>query len=236
MLTESVYLGENNSMRSIAYLLASTLAMYACGTTGSTSRTANKGLEANSTVKNIDSAIAGGSDMAPTPTPETTSERPKTVRDFFALLPEKYFTLEGCDREKDKDCKAARADYLKAFTEVEDIANGYFKGGCDGAQSCIEMAIFKRPDGSYLVAVATAGEMINDFYFLDYTDGKWTDISVSTVPEFSKKNWYELPRVGTTVKVFSKKIVEKGDDYEISEKGKKLYDLEWKDGKFAIKR
>lgn len=138
-------------------------------------------------------------------------------------------------RESDKDCSKARAEYLKTYTEVEDTANGYFKGGCDGAQSCIEMAIFKRPDGTYLVGLATSGEMMNDFYFLDYKDGKWSDISSTVVPEFSKKNWYELPRVGTTVKVFAKKIVEQGKDYEISEKGKKLYDLEWKDGKFEKK-
>ena len=105
--------------------------------------------------------------------PERDGDQPKTVRDFFNLLPEKYFTLEGCDRAADKDCKKARADYLKTFTIVEDIANGYFKGGCDGGQSCIEMAIFKRPDGTYLIGVATSGEMINDFHFLDYAGGKW---------------------------------------------------------------
>ena len=162
--------------------------------------------------------------------------QPKTVRDFFTLLPDKYFTLEGCYPETDKGCKKARAEYLKAYTEVEDIANGYFKGGCDGAQSCIEMAIFKRPNGTYLVGLATSGEMMNDFYFLNYAGGKWTNVSVATVPGFSKKNWYELPRVGTTVKVFAKKIIEQTNDYEISEKGKKLYDLEWKDGKFERKK
>ena len=153
--------------------------------------------------------------------------------DFFALLPEKYFTLEGCDRASDKDCKKARADYLKTYAEVEDIKNGYFKGGCDGAQSCIEMAIFKRPDGTYLVGVATFAEMMNDFYFLDYAGGKWTDVSTEAVPEYSKKNWYELPRVGTTMKVFSKKIVEETADYEVSDKGKLMYELAWKDGKFT---
>lgn len=182
---------------------------------------------------------APANSAAPAPVTEIplpkTADGPKTIRDFFNLLPDKYFVLEGCDRQTDKDCKKARADYLKTFTEVEDIKNGYFKGGCDGAQSCIEMTIFKRPDETYLVAVMTSGEMMNDFYFLDYKDGKWTDISEKVVPDFSKKNWYELPRVGTTVKVFSKKITEKGDDYEISEKGTKLYDLVWKDGTFTRK-
>jgi hypothetical protein len=144
--------------------------------------------------------------------------------------------LEGCVRETDRDCKKAKIDYLKTFTEVEDTANGYLKGGCDGAQSCLEMAIFKRPDGTYLVAVATSAEMMNEFYFLDYANGKWNDVSADVVPQFSKKNIYEIPRKGTTVKVFSKKIIEKGADYEISDKGEKLYDLEWKNGKFVIKK
>lgn len=160
---------------------------------------------------------------------------PKTVIDYFSLLPDKYFTLEGCMRESDKDCSKARAEYLKTYTEVEDIANGYFKGGCDGAQSCIEMAIFKRPNGTYLVGLATSGEMINDFYFLNYTAGKWANVSSTAIPGFSKNNWYELPRVGTTVRVYAKKITERGPDYEISERGRKLYDLEWKSGRFVKK-
>ena len=216
-------------MKIITLFLASFLGFYACGVTpdsNGSSKPENKASAANT-------GDASATAPAPTPKPATANDGPKTVRDFFALLPEKYFILEGCFRESDKDCSKARAEYLKTFTEVEDIANGYFKGGCDGAQACIEMAIFKRPDGSYLVGLATSGEMMNDFYFLDYKDGKWSDISSTVVPEFSKKNWYELPRVGTTVKVFAKKIDEQGKDYEISEKGKKLYDLEWKDGKFT---
>ena len=199
-------------MKIITIFLASFLGFYACGVTpesNGSSKPENKASAANT-------GDASATAPAPTPKPATADDGPKTVRDFFALLPEKYFILEGCFRESDKDCSKARAEYLKTFTEVEDIANGYFKGGCDGAQACIEMAIFKRPDGSYLVGLATSGEMMNDFYFLDYKDGKWSDISSTVVPEFSKKNWYELPRVGTTVKVFAKKI-----------------DEQWKDGKFT---
>ena len=163
-------------------------------------------------------------------------KNPKTVRDFFTLLPQKYFTLEGCLPAKDKNCVKARSEYLKTFTEVEDTANGYFKGGCDGAQSCLEMALFKRPDNSYVVGLATFAEMMNDYYFLEYKNGKWSDISAKVVPKFNKKNMYEMPRRGTTIEVFAKKITEAGDDYEISEKGAKLYDLEWRGGKFTVKK
>jgi len=168
------------------------------------------------------------------PTPDRATGEPRTVMDFFEKLPEKYFVLEGCDHETDKDCKKARAEYLKNLPGVVDIRNGYFKGGCDGGQSCVEMAIFKRSDGSYLIGLATMHEMGSDFHFLDYAGGAWRDAS-SEVPEFGPKHWYQLPRVGTTMTVFERKITEKGDDYEVTEKGRKLYDLVWKDGKFTRK-
>lgn len=174
-------------------------------------------------------------DQSSKPTVNSQTKEPKTVMDFFALLPEKYFTLEGCFRKTDKDCSKARAEYLKNYKEVEDIKNGYFKGGCDGGQRCIEMAIFKRPDKSYVVALATFGEMLDENYFLDYENGVWTDISAKVIPEFSKDKRYEIPRYGTTVKVFSTKLIEQGDDYEIREKDKNIYDLEWKNGKFLKK-
>lgn len=164
------------------------------------------------------------------------TKEPKTVMDYFALLPEKYFTLEGCFREDDKDCRKARAEYLKNYKEIEDIKNGHLKAGCDGGQRCLEMALFKRPNNTYVIAVATFGEALEENYFLDYKNGVWTDISEKIVPEFSKDKRYEIPRNGTTVKVFSTKLIEKGDDYEVREKDKNIYDLEWKDGKFLKKK
>jgi hypothetical protein len=78
------------------------------------------------------------------------SAGPKTVRDFFELLPQKYFPLEGCaDNPTKRNCDRARAEYLRTFLEVEDTKNGYMRGGCDGAQSCFQMALFKRPDDYY---------------------------------------------------------------------------------------
>ena len=194
------------------------------GLTNSTSAAGNSSAAAADTGAAIPEA---------TPLPGQAKGEPRTIREFFTLLSEKYFILEGCDKATDKNCDKARADYLKTFTEVEDVKNGYFKGGCDGAQACIEMAIFKKADGTYLTGIYTSSEMNNDFYFLEYAGGKWSDVSSSAVPEFSKKNWYEIPRVGTTMKVFAKKITEKGDDYEVSEKGSLLYSLNWKDGKFT---
>ena len=194
---------------------------------------------ANSSATGVNSETkdkAAGTEKTPAAAVADTNQ-PKTVREYFMLLPEKYFVLEGCERAKDKDCKKAKIDYLNTFKEVEDNANAYLKAGCDGAQSCLEMALFKRPDGTFLVAVNRYFEMGNDYFFLDYKNGNWTDVSTRVIPEFSKKNIYEIPRQGTTVKVY-RKIFEKntgdgGDGFETGEKGEKLYDLVWKDGKFS---
>jgi hypothetical protein len=170
-----------------------------------------------------------------TPTPGAKANEPKTVREFFALLPDQYFTLEGCDRATDKNCDRARAEYLKSFLKVDDAANGYLEAGCDGAQSCLTMALFKRTDGTYLVGVNRIFEMGDDYYFLDYRNGKWSDVSAEVVPEFSRRNMYELPRYGTTVTVFAKKIIEEDKDFIISDKGARLYELKWNGEKFAKK-
>jgi hypothetical protein len=166
--------------------------------------------------------------------PESTStqtNQPKTVREFFTLLPQKYFRLEGCEAKTDKNCEKARKEYLKTFLEIEDNKNGYWKSGCDGGQSCLTMAIFKRPDATYIVHILTEFEAGEDSYFLEYKDGKWNDISASVVPEFSQKNTYVPPRQGTTVEVFKKNFPEPN----FSERGEKLYDLVWQNGKFAKK-
>ena len=160
------------------------------------------------------------------------SKPPKTVRDFFNLLPQKYFPLEGCEPRRDKNCERARREYIKTFLEIEDTANGYWRSGCDGAQSCLRMALFKRPDSVYIIAVHTLNEADEINYFLEYKNGKWSDIGARIVPEFSDKYIYELPQKGTTVTVFKKNYPEP----EYSERGAKIYDLQWRNGKFTIKK
>lgn len=160
------------------------------------------------------------------------SKQPKTVRDFFMALPDKYFSLDCCmtmPRSKQK------AEYLKRYLNVEDTANGYLSGYGDAAQEGFVMALFKRPNGSYLIGFYTYGEGgVEDTpwtVFLDHKNGKWTDVSRSMITGYSKYKYiYELPRNGTTVEVFAKD--ENGTDWY---KGRKLHDLAWTNGKFVKK-
>lgn len=160
------------------------------------------------------------------------AQTPRTVREFFNLLPQKYFTLEGCVANPTKaNCDKARREYIENYLEVEDTANGYWKSGCDGAQSCLTLALFKRPNGTYIVALFKEFEEATENYFLEYRGGKWIDIAAQAIPQFSKNNIYELPQNGTTIAVFAK-----NKNGGKAANGKKLYDLVWKSGKFSVKK
>jgi len=179
-------------------------------------------------------APADAQQATPGAFPSARTKQPKTIREFFELLPQKYFTLEGCvANPTKKNCDRARTEYLKNYLEVEDAANGYMRGGCDGAQSCFHMALFKRPDGTYVVGLTTTYELGEDSYFLEYTGSRWRDIGPRVVPGYGKDKVYELPRYGTTVEVYEYKKIA-GEDYR--ERGRKLYNLAWENGTFRIEK
>lgn len=93
----------------------------------------------------------------------------------------------------------ARAEYLKNYLEVEDTANGYMKGDSDGAQMGLKMGLFKRSDGGYLVGLHLFGEGENRNHFLEYSGGRWSDVTRKVIPGYDLKHLYEIPRYGTTV-------------------------------------
>lgn len=165
------------------------------------------------------------------------TKQPKTVRDFFNILPEEYFEIGCCGVHDEPDLEKAHATYLETFLEVDDPANGYLEGRGHAGQGGIKMALFKRPDGTYLVGVDTHTVLTEDNYFLEYRNGRWYDVSAKVVPQFSKNKMYIMPRYGTKIEVFAKNVIEKLDeDQFIYEQGAKLYDLVWKNGKFTIKK
>jgi hypothetical protein len=106
------------------------------------------------------------------------------------------------------------------------------KGGCDGAQKCFTMALFKRPSGTYIVAINKTFETAEETHFLEYTSGNWKDIGAQIIPEFGKEKTYELPRQGTTIAVYELKETDEG----FIERSEKLYNLVWKNGKFSINK
>ena len=157
--------------------------------------------------------------LVATPAPGQSPERPRTVVDYYMLLPDKYF-------------EANRDERLHWMLDpkrgaIVDIANGYLYAPGDGAQRDIYTCLFKRKDGTYLVAVGYNDkdgvfETFLGFYL--YQNGHLRNAPKSIMPvAFNQQYYYEFPRHGTVINVTDKS-------------GRKLFDLVWGGRMFRLKR
>jgi hypothetical protein len=144
---------------------------------------------------------------------------PRTVVDYYMLLPDKYF-------EANRDQRLHWMLDPKRGAIV-DIANGYLYAPGDGAQTDIYTCIFKRSNGEYLVAVGYNDkdgvfETFLDFFV--YDQGHLRNVTKTVLPvRFNKGLYYNLPRRGTKIVV-------------TNTSGKRLYDLVWTGDLFRLKR
>ena len=76
------------------------------------------------------------------------------------------------------------------------------------------MALFQRPDGSYIVGLHSEAERWSDYYFLDYRNGKLRNIS-KTIPQYSLENVYELPRRVKRSMFIGKSLIIRDDLWEL---------------------
>ncbi|MFL6227264.1 MAG: hypothetical protein ACJ741_00640 [Pyrinomonadaceae bacterium] len=142
-------------------------------------------------------ATAAGSGTAAAQSPE-----PKTVADFFLLVPERY--MEGYDRR-------FREEMLRGERRgvVVDIPNGYISYDASDNPSGFEFAIFRKSNGKYLVAYSTGAfyepevDSGPTLFLLSYEGGRWRDVTRATLPVgFDQKLAYKLPRRGRSIEVW----------------------------------
>ena len=155
------------------------------------------------------------------------------LRRVFKAIPSQYFNIHCCDGNAD--------EFIRKYVTVEDPANGFMKGADteeDPKYGSFEMALFRRPDGSYVVGFHSESLRWSDHYFFEYRNGSLKNVS-KTIPQYSLQNVYELPQKGTTIRVYRKKYDHPGEPLGVDnsvKKGRKLYDLVWSNGKFVIRK
>lgn len=150
------------------------------------------------------------------------SIKPKTVVDYFMLLPQKgFFELKMPERKK----------WLYGIKgSVVDTKNDYLRMQGDGAQGSLQVALF-RYKGRVLVAVYNEFEE-GTLHFLCYQKGRWKDVTKATLPvPFNRFFTYTLPRYGTAIKV-----IRGNDFYRSKPSSTKAYDLVWRRGRFIVRR
>jgi len=154
------------------------------------------------------------------------SKPPRTVRDFFMLLPQKYFEIENLDRDKTR--------FLAWGLKVEDRTNDYLEVRGDGSQESLKMKLFKRSNGAPVIGLFIFGEWGEKYFFLEYRNRHWINISKSLIPNYKRSNAYQLPGRGKTIKVFARKNFDPETDFGDDEKY--LYSLVWNHNKFVVKK
>lgn len=150
------------------------------------------------------------------------SSEPKTVRDFFLLVPERY--MVGYDlRFREEMLRGERRGV------IVDIANGYISYDASDNPSGFEFAIFRKNDGRYIVAYSDGvsdnfDEDNYTLFLLSYEGRKWRDVTKELLPvPFNKKLAYKLPRQGRSIEV-----------WDVRER--KLYTLAWRNDRFNLRR
>jgi hypothetical protein len=142
----------------------------------------------------------------------TTISKPVTVVDYYMLLPQDYFEVPV----------ASRKNLIEtSFGGIVDKTNGFLFAQGDGAQPSLDVALFKRTDGSYVVLVHSDATEETDG-FLDFY--QWNGTKLVRVPNllpkpFDPKFTYKIPRHGTTISVASLK-------------GTKRFSYKWNGTKF----
>ncbi len=172
-------------------------------------------------------------------------KEPKTVTDFYLLMPSGSYDLlpQGAGdsylfREDDNlKGKTAITKFRKSLIKIEDIKNGYLRlESAMWDESWMEIALFKK-SYSYIVAISQVecGPACGgDLQLLTFNNQKWTDVTKQFYPPLSKEAretedcHFELPRVGRTLKMWC------GNTEDDNDKGKE-FKFEWDGTKFIGK-
>ncbi|CAA9366461.1 MAG: hypothetical protein AVDCRST_MAG68-4897 [uncultured Gemmatimonadetes bacterium] len=143
-------------------------------------------------------------------TASAQTNEPRTVADFLRAVPERYTV--GYDRRM-------REELLRGERRgvVVDIANGYISYDESDNPSGFELALFRRSDGSYLVAYSTGafhdlrmGQELGNWptlVLLSYEGrGRWRDVTRATLPvAFNRRLAYKLPRRGRRIEAWDER-------------------------------
>ena len=141
----------------------------------------------------------------------------RTVTDFYLILPgsingirgtedseipgfENDFFFYANERNESRD---AIAKYRKSLIKIEDVRNGYLRLESNDWKGWAEIALFKKVDGSYVVAISQVGcepNCTGGILFATYKNGRWKNVTQQVFPLSSQtQGYYQLPRVGTSV-------------------------------------
>ncbi len=163
------------------------------------------------------------SDAAPR---QKTVVKRLSVVDYYFLLP--YVGLEAQGTPQ-KEIRQERAESLKAkYKPIIDLPHDYLQVDPDSSPTA-QIAVF-RFKGADLIAHSEPDYQsdYNSFAFYRLQNGKLRDVTKQILPRELAPSKYllELPRAGTTIRVFS---------FDLEKQSRKpAFDLLWRKGRFVV--
>ena len=169
------------------------------------------------------------------------AQLPKTITDFYMALPDSRSSATGewhfFHPPDGVHGQAAIAKYRRSLIKIEDIKNGYLKLEGQAWEGWVEMALFKKTDGSYIVAISEVGcgpGCSSELELVELENGAWKSVTNQYFPAFTAKeealraegSYFQLPRVGRTVKMVS------GSDDDSESQKSPEFAWEWNGQKF----
>ena len=102
--------------------------------------------------------------------------RPKSILDYYFLLPHKYLGYLTADS------RSAR----EAAIRIQDLEGGFLKAGLETDEISTSLALFRKSDGSDVIAVENrscpTGCCTSSLNLLSYDNDQWTDVTQDLLP------------------------------------------------------
>lgn len=174
--------------------------------------------------------------LASAPASSIAQSKPMTILDYYLALPQKYLKHVG----------GISAPARNASLFVSDVENGYLQARQPNGEIYSSLALFKRPDGSDLIAVENRdcenGGCTEEFYLLTYRNGEWVDVTNKMLPAISDEEVRGgLEQRFKPMAGFQPRLLHRlsggGSSIDVTEywSGLALGELQWVNGEFVFK-
>jgi hypothetical protein len=158
-----------------------------------------------------------------------------TILDYYRKVPQQYLPLKA------KDSKGAQQSAIS----IQDLENGYLQIRQQGNETYEALSLFKRPDGSDLIAIETracpAG-CTSNLTFLTFENDKWANVTSDVLPVIDDKAiTASLAKQVEMKSTFEPRLLytllRGGSAIEVREhwSGVEIGRLDWSNGRFAFK-
>ena len=164
--------------------------------------------------------------------------RPKSILDYYFLLPPKYLPYLTADSRPARE----------AAIEISDLDGGFLKSGLATDEVSTALALFKKSDGSDLIAVenrACPAACSSSLNLLLYANDQWVDVTPDLLPAIDQakiqaslqRQYMSRPNEPARQSQLIYTLRKHGESIEVNEhwSGMVLGEFDWANDAFTFK-